>query len=83
MLIWQCPILKSARVISGSEKSTTNNRMELTAVIEALKYIEEGDECIVYSDSQLFTNPDKKFMVIIRNKTVFRFYASQRQRKNV
>jgi len=43
-------------IISGSEKSTTNNRMELKAVIEALKYIEEGDECIVYSDSQLTIN---------------------------
>jgi len=43
-------------IISGSEKSTTNNRMELTAVIESLKYIEEGDECVLYSDSQLTIN---------------------------
>ena len=43
-------------IISGSEKETTNNRMELTAVIEALKYIEKGEECVVYSDSQLTIN---------------------------
>ena len=43
-------------IISGSEKETTNNRMELKAVIEALKYIEKGEECVVYSDSQLTIN---------------------------
>ena len=43
-------------IISGSEKSTTNNRMELTAVIESLKYIEQGTKCVIYSDSQLTIN---------------------------
>lgn len=43
-------------IISGSDKSTTNNKMELKAVIEALKYIEKGEECVVYSDSQLTIN---------------------------
>jgi len=43
-------------IISGSEKETTNNRMELTAVIESLKYIEKGEKCIIYSDSQLTIN---------------------------
>lgn len=38
--------------ISGGEALTTNNRMELTAVIEALKALKE--ECIIelYSDSK-------------------------------
>ena len=38
--------------ISGGEKNTTNNRMELTAVIEGLKRLKES--CIVelYSDSK-------------------------------
>ena len=38
--------------LSGGEKSTTNNRMELTAVIEALQKLKEP--CIVelYSDSK-------------------------------
>ncbi len=38
--------------LSGGEKSTTNNRMELTAVIEALRRLKEP--CIVdlYSDSK-------------------------------
>ncbi len=52
-------ILKS----NGGEKQTTNNRMELTAVIEALKAIknktvniEEGSELAVYTDSQYVKN---------------------------
>ena len=33
---------------SGGESSTTNNRMELTAIVEALKYVEKrnGTYCI-------------------------------------
>ena len=40
------------RELSGGEASTTNNRMELTAVIEALRLLKEP--CIVelYSDSR-------------------------------
>ena len=38
--------------ISGSEKNTTNNRMELMAPINALKSIGSDEEIIVYTDSQ-------------------------------
>ena len=39
---------------SGGEKNTTNNKMEMTAVIEALNFIKSNDikECNVFSDSQ-------------------------------
>ena len=37
-------------IIVGGEEETTNNRMELTAVIEALGFV--GKECIIYTDSQ-------------------------------
>lgn len=40
------------RVISGSEDKTTNNRMELTAVIEGLSVIKEKCEVFVYTDSK-------------------------------
>lgn len=46
-------------VCSGGENQTTNNRMELTAVIEALKYIYEeslSTECCIITDSQLTMN---------------------------
>jgi len=38
--------------ISGSEKNTTNNRMELTAPIKALKEINTNKEIHVFTDSQ-------------------------------
>ena len=42
--------------ISGGDKSTTNNRMELTAVIEALSMLKERCEVTLYSDSQYVCN---------------------------
>ena len=38
--------------LSGSERSTTNNRMEMTAVIRALEALIEPCEVIVHSDSR-------------------------------
>jgi ribonuclease HI len=40
------------REISGGELDTTNNRMELTAVIKALKLLKEPCEVILCSDSK-------------------------------
>ena len=43
--------------ISGSAKNTTNNRMELTAIIKALQLLKEPCEVTVYSDSAYSINP--------------------------
>ncbi len=40
------------KIISGGELSTTNNRMELTAIIKALEALKEPCEVLIYSDSQ-------------------------------
>ncbi len=60
---WGCVILTNGDEVklSGGEKSSTNNRMELTAAIEALKYVAENpglrSKIInVYSDSQYVRN---------------------------
>lgn len=42
--------------ISGGEAQTTNNRMEMTAVIEALALLKERCEVTLYSDSQYVCN---------------------------
>lgn len=42
--------------ISGGEKETTNNRMELTAPIEALKLLKRPCEVKLYSDSAYLIN---------------------------
>ena len=38
--------------LSGGEANTTNNRMELTAVIEALKALKKPCKVILYTDSR-------------------------------
>ena len=40
------------KAISGGDASTTNNRMELSAVIEALQCLREGCTVELYSDSR-------------------------------
>ncbi len=47
---------KEIRKISGSEKNTTNNRMELLAPINALKDMKPGVEIKIYTDSQYVKN---------------------------
>ena len=42
--------------ISGGEPHTTNNRMELTAVIEALRLLKEPCRVSLYTDSQYIAN---------------------------
>jgi len=42
--------------LSGGEKGTTNNRMELIAVIEGLKAIEEKCQVTITTDSQYVKN---------------------------
>lgn len=54
-----CAILMyngAEKVISGSEKETTNNRMELFAVISGLKALKESCLVDLYSDSQYVTD---------------------------
>ncbi|MEF3191746.1 MAG: ribonuclease HI [Campylobacterales bacterium] len=49
-----CAILRyqeKERILRGGEEHTTNNRMELTAVIEGLKALKEGCIVSLYSDS--------------------------------
>jgi ribonuclease HI len=42
--------------ISGGERETTNNRMELTGVISALEILKRPCEVALYTDSQYIVN---------------------------
>ncbi len=44
------------KVLSGGEELTTNNRMELMAVIKGLEAIKEGCKVDIYSDSAYVVN---------------------------
>lgn len=46
--------------ISGSQKDTTNNRMELLAAISGLKMLKEPCEVVLYSDSKYLIDSIEK-----------------------
>ena len=48
--------LKKKKKMSGSEISTTNNRMELIAVIKALNFIPKKCDIKIYTDSKYVIN---------------------------
>ncbi len=50
-------------IIKGGFRNTTNNKMELRAVIEALKEVDEDSLVIVYSDSQYVVDGITKWML--------------------
>ncbi|WP_347877294.1 ribonuclease HI [Halanaerobium saccharolyticum] len=50
------PDSQKLKTVSGSEKDSTNNRMELKAVIEALKIIPKNTKIELYSDSSYVLN---------------------------
>lgn len=53
---------------SGGSPSTTNNRMEMTAVIEALKRIPESASVSLYTDSQYVKNGLTKWIFSWRRR---------------
>ena len=48
--------------ISGSEKNTTNNRMELLAAIMSLKKIKTNSEVVIFTDSTYVQNGITEWM---------------------
>ena len=71
-------IIKSNYELSWSDKvlNTTNNRMELTAVIEALKCLQPHEPCDVYSDSQWVINCAQKLWKRNKNLDLWEQYDS-------
>ena len=58
--------------LCGAEKSTTNNRMELTAVIQGLAALNESCEVIVTTDSQYVVNGIEKGWAVSWKKNGWR-----------
>ena len=53
---------KKQKNISGSEKNTTNNRMELLAAIMSLKKIKSNSEVVIFTDSTYVKNGITEWM---------------------
>jgi len=50
------------RVIKGSVEYSTNNRMELTAALEAIRFIDPDQPIILYTDSQYLQKGVEEWM---------------------
>ena len=68
--------------LSGGEKSTTNNRMEIMAVIEGLKNVESTD-LTVYSDSTYVINTITKGWKKNKNQDLWEILEKLVSEKNV
>ena len=62
---WAAIIIEDGKIkkISGNEKNTTNNRMELLAAIMALKKIKSSSDVIIFTDSVYVKNGITEWMV--------------------
>lgn len=61
-------------IVSGNQKNTTNNRMEMTAVIEAVKFFNEEGEYDIYTDSKYVINCGLKKWSRMKNIDLWREY---------
>ena len=89
-----CAILKyknHQKIIKGGEKLTTNNKMELKAVIEALKSLKEPYEIKLYSDSTYvlkgisnwINNWIKKEFKNVKNKELWQEFLNVKQNHKI
>ena len=53
---------ETKKELSGGEENTTNNRMELTAVIEALKALKKECDISIYTDSRYVMDGVQEWM---------------------
>ena len=62
---WGIVYVKDGTVINqkyGKEKETTNNRMELTALLNAFEIAPENEPILIYTDSELCVNTFTKWI---------------------
>ena len=76
---WGAIILENGikTAIGGNEKKTTNNRMELTAVIEGLKKISKNTPVKIFSDSTYVINTMTKNWKRNKNKDLWNLLDNQ------
>ncbi len=59
-VVLRCPARSLEKRLSGAERNTTNNRMELTAVIEGLKSLKKPCAVTVTTDSRYVVDAFQK-----------------------
>ena len=68
--------------ISGGEKNTTNNKMEMMAVIKGLEMLKEPCEVFVYSDSAYVVNSIEKGWIYSWKKNAWK-KSDKKEVKNI
>ena len=53
---------ETEKTLSGGDPSTTNNRMEMTAAIEALRHLPKNEQIVLSTDSQYLKNGITKWI---------------------
>ena len=66
--------LLKEKVLSGGAETTTNNQMELTAVIEGIKALQHPTKVIVLTDSRYVMNIATGKMKATRNKKLWQMF---------
>ncbi len=80
--ILKCPTLNMEKHLSGAAGDTTNNRMELTAVIEGLKALKTPCDVTVTTDSRYVVDAFEKRWLVNWQKNGWRS-ASKQPVKNI
>ena len=62
-------------VISGGAENTTNNQMELTAVIEGLKLLNCASALVIFSDSRYVIDIAKKKKKAVKNRSLWNEFS--------
>ena len=69
-------------ILSGNEKKSTNNRMELKAVIESIEFVTEK-EIKIYTDSKYVINCAKGIWKIKKNIDLWNIYKKVSKNKKI
>ena len=69
--------------LNGTDNQTTNNLMELTAVIEGLKYFNHEKEFLIYSDSLYVINCANGLWKRTKNKELWEEYDTVSANKKI
>ena len=67
----------------GYDRATTNNRMELQAVIEALRHTADGASVIIRTDSQYIDGVRNKGAAVKQNADLWRIFETEAMKRRV
>ena len=76
-------VFHDGREIVGGEDNTTNNRMELTAAIEALKAVPVGSHILIRTDSNYVYRTAEEGDVVKKNNDLWNLFTELRDKRQV